>query len=481
MNWPPGRTSRDSGSLSVVAACVEREAVMRRRFTLILVLAFAVGLLVPGAASAAEDWVIADSGAVTLTGDHTGSILILADGVSLDCDGYGVLGGSPTPLQHGVRIDANDVTVRNCHIGGFGYSGVFTHDTVGLILEGNTVHHNGSNGFGLYRAIGIAAVDNDAYGNGESGFKIRSTIDSTFTGNEAWLNGFAGFFVLGDEAIGPSSGNLFEGNTARQNDVGVSVLGSSGNTFHGNEVHHNTEGFSIWQSSDNTVEVNSIQHNVSIGIALGEGIANQIVGNAVHHNETGINVWRADHNLFRGNISSQNSGSGISIGASHNNLIEGNVASRNVSEDFAVGIGLWVGSSGNIIEGNVANQNSHEGIHVGVSSNSRVVDNSTMGNGRYGFYFGETSLNEVTGNRAVNNREAGFALWMSSDNTLADNEAVNNGDRKEGWGIGFKLSENSDGNVLTENRGRNNVECDAADWGTDNTWQDNDLNRWCTE
>lgn len=459
---------------------------MRARLTALVVLVFAVGLLVPGVASANGDWIIDDDDDVTLDDDYSGSILIVADGITFDCAGNQVTGGGID--QQGIRIYADNVTVRNCSISGFGRSGVFTAETVGLTLEGNTVFDNGADGFGLYVSDGITATGNEAHDNTYSGFKIRSTTNSVFADNESWSNGFAGFFVAGDEAVGPSSGNLLTGNTSHQNSVGISVEGSSGNVFEGNEIYDNGDGVFLGHSDGNTLISNDSVRNGSSGFGLFLSNENHLEGNVAEHNGfLGVVLTASSFNTLLGNQSVGNVEYGFALWAEwdelaedwikpHDNVLMGNRAVLNGSAGF-----VTTRAHDNIFDGNHAINNLNwTGFWFGESEGNTVVNN-TARNNRSGFQFLDAHGHEVRGNSAVSSTERGFVLWGSSDNTLSGNSAVNNGDRDEGWGVGFELGDGSSGNVVTGNRGNNNVSCDAADWGTSNTWQDNDFKTWCTE
>ena len=79
-------------------------------------------------------WVVTTD--TTLTGDFSGSIIVNASDVTLDCAGYSIVGpgydiadpydpDAEPDIQAGVVVEAgaNGVTVENCFISGFNTSG----------------------------------------------------------------------------------------------------------------------------------------------------------------------------------------------------------------------------------------------------------------------------------------------------------------------------------------------------------------------
>ena len=101
----------------------------------------------------------------TLTENHEGNIIIGADDITLDCDGRMVLGSGL-----GFGIDLNDrtgVTVKNCHVEGFG---------AGFGIQGsasnNTLRNN------MAKDNGLIAL------RGGSGFQVSGS-NNTFEENSA--------------------------------------------------------------------------------------------------------------------------------------------------------------------------------------------------------------------------------------------------------------------------------------------------------
>lgn len=80
----------------------------------------ALAICAPLASAAAAPMVIeADT---TLSGPHAGSIVVAADGVTLDCAGH-MVQGDGTELD-GISIEGDDVTVRDCYADHFTRNGI---------------------------------------------------------------------------------------------------------------------------------------------------------------------------------------------------------------------------------------------------------------------------------------------------------------------------------------------------------------------
>ena len=100
----------------------------------------------------------------TLTEDHTGSIVINADNVTLDCAGFTVTG---LPGEQGIHVDGrDDVTIRNCR--------------VTMALNGIAV-----TGFSERTLV----TDNTALGNANAGIAADDAVDTRIVGNSTTGNG----------------------------------------------------------------------------------------------------------------------------------------------------------------------------------------------------------------------------------------------------------------------------------------------------
>ena len=178
-------------------------------------------LLVSAPAFADTNGTLTVSTDTVLSQTHHGDVVIVADDVTLDCNGHSIFG---VGLNMGILLDERTrVTVKNCHVHGFVH-GIFLSQASNNILMGNTVNHN------------------------DFGFALASSAANQFVGNTANHNTFAGF------APGASSGNAFTGNTANNNGRnGFEIhLGSDNNTFTDNTANENgVFGIALNASSHN--------------------------------------------------------------------------------------------------------------------------------------------------------------------------------------------------------------------------------------
>jgi len=215
----------------------------------------------------------------TLTQDHIGSIIIDADGITLDCGGFTVSG---TGSGNGIALDnKTGVTVKKCNVEGFNHGfriddsnyNTFTQNisenNFGFPLHGfrisdsnhntftqNISEHNGEFGFGITNSDNNTFSQNISGNNGEFGwgFGIAFSDNNTFTQNISEHNGEFGF------RISDSDGNTFTENTSSGNGVnGFLVTGTSTlNAFRENEGFGNgifdaedqTGMDNIWEDND---------------------------------------------------------------------------------------------------------------------------------------------------------------------------------------------------------------------------------------
>jgi parallel beta-helix repeat protein len=196
----------------------------------------------------------------TLTSDHVGNIVIVADNVTLNCARHLVSGDGG-----GVGIDvlANGVSVANCRVQAFD-TGIQTTSDATHILT-NDVAHNGE-GIRLSGATNATVSRNTASQNEFWGIiAAEGTSGAAITTNSANHNGLIGI------ALNTATGNHVSDNSATQNgDTGLDSLLSSGNQILNNAAMHNgNTGFGFESASGNTVIGNSATNNGTPGNGCG--------------------------------------------------------------------------------------------------------------------------------------------------------------------------------------------------------------------
>lgn len=185
----------------------------------------ALGTPSTAAASTGKLFITRDT---ALTQDHTGHIVIAADGVKLDCAGRTIT--SPSPGSGiGISIDhKRGVEVRNCNVTGF-----------------------------------------------ERGVWLRGLSSSRLTNNRADGN-FVGFFL---ETINPASNNALEENEATRNAVGFFLLEVNESNFRRNRVNGNSIGFEIEAAHNNMLSENEANGNEWWGFGLFASANNTMIKN----------------------------------------------------------------------------------------------------------------------------------------------------------------------------------------------------------
>jgi parallel beta-helix repeat protein len=293
---------------------------MRRAAYVLSVVVLILGLA--GTATADTSGTLVITSDTTLTGDHHGPIVIEADGVTLDCDGFRVVGPSADPsVQDGIVLETRtSVTIRNCVVEGFprgilvanssettvednrlvgnGDNGLYLNNSFGSVVIGNVATGNSGSGYG--GDFGWSTFEgNIATGNGAHGFDMTRSSHNTFRRNVVTDNGGHGFKIFDD-----TDWNVFDRNRASRNGMtGFLMYGGfdfnqdyqlappDHNTFSRNEVIGNGEGgiYFVDEAADNLVQANVVMSNREFGIAVLNSVRNRVTFNVACRNE----IWDA--------------------------------------------------------------------------------------------------------------------------------------------------------------------------------------------
>jgi parallel beta-helix repeat protein len=214
-------------------------------------------------------------------------LVLGADDVTLDCDGYRIIGG----VGGGVKAeDRAGLHIRNCHVEG----SIELRDTIGAYVEhntadaidvvdgvGDTVRDNEVGGAEM-TGYGVRFVDNHMPGPDAvllvfgtagrvSGNDIHGTIELDGTAHRIDSNDLRGGYMLVED----TRGGRIEYNRLWDSVYGVSVLDASHNRFVGNEVEDSENfGFLFWGgggSSHNLLRDNEAEDNADVGFWLDYG------------------------------------------------------------------------------------------------------------------------------------------------------------------------------------------------------------------
>jgi len=266
-----------------------------------------------------------------LTEDHHGNIVIGANGVELDCDGFDVVGSGS-----GLGILLNNKTnviVKRCNVSNF-FDGFRLQNSDANTLEANTAENNSRFGFFLL-------FDSDA---------------NTLQQNTGRNNGLDGFGLDRN-----CSDNFLEGNTARDNArAGYTVnFSSSNNTLVENNAENNLGGgFSVASFSENNIlRQNTARNNGGNGFGL--GVPPRLPAN---------------NNILDGNTAKNNDGHGFLISISSGNTFINNRAKNNAADGF-----FLRNSGGNTLEANKARLNGAFGYRDEFTANT-YLDNECKDN-----------------------------------------------------------------------------------------------------
>lgn len=267
----------------------------------------------------------------TLEADHAGSVVIAADGVTLNCAGFEIFGRQPEDFRQtvfgaGIEIHGHrDVTIENCDVNGFEI------------------------GIGLWQAH-QNTIRNNSIGDSLAGIWIMQSDDNTVSKNT--LPG-GQWHTRGSIVLSKSRRNTIENNEA----TWISLDRSHRTVVQGNRAG----GLRLLRADDNTVLDNEVR-NLSLDRADGNSIAANS-GDIVYLSRS------VDNDLER------NTASQFTItGKSNENRLQQNVAS-----DGRIGFTIRGGSNGNVLKGNRA-VDTRVGFHLGKAANNTFEANETTGN-----------------------------------------------------------------------------------------------------
>jgi len=214
-----------------------------------------------------------------------------ADNVTVDLNGFSLLGNNDAWSGICVYGTRTNVTLKNGSVTAWGNAGVWADGGKQLVLEHLQCNQNKSSAGGVYALNTLQCIIKDcqALGNGGKGFYVNqgSLIEGCTVGNNAnWgiylsddcvvkdclvLSNFSGGISLGNR-------NDVEHNTCNGNGTGIYAPGNDCR-IEGNQCLFNTQGFNI-SGTENVVVRNFArnQNFLSDGYILGNG---NVVGNMI--------------------------------------------------------------------------------------------------------------------------------------------------------------------------------------------------------
>ncbi len=274
----------------------------------------AAAALTVTAAQAAPLVIEADT---TLAGHHQGSIVIAADGVTLDCDGHMVQGDDTEAI--GIDVRGHDVTLVRCTVDRFTENGIAARDVDRLTL----------NQVGASRTdIGVR-ID-----RGEGHVIDRAYV--TTSRQALWANDFRDSAFRGITAD-TMSGHGIVLHRAVDSELSDSLVLRAGGW-----------GVVLWQGFRTTLRAVEVNEGANRGIYVGATAATRIEDCVTRWNgHNGIGLHRTTLATAVGNQSSGNGKRGINVSQSTTATLEGNATAANAEAGFGVWQSAVVQGAGN--------------------------------------------------------------------------------------------------------------------------------------
>lgn len=231
---------------------------------------------------------------VRLLGDLYGSagLIINADNVTVDLNGFALIGRSSGSPGINVLVTVHNLQVRNGALRNWIGSGLDATDARNGVLEGVSAYLNG--GHGLAVGDGWTVSRCAAEENGDDGINVGQ--GSTVSHCTALNNSGAGFSV--------GHGSAVDSCAARDNDQNGFQVGGNSIVRHCTASQNTSNGFQV--TSLSLVENNNATMNGDDGIRV-TGERSRIDSNHVGQNDAGIRAGNTDiRNLFVRNTASAN-------------------------------------------------------------------------------------------------------------------------------------------------------------------------------
>lgn len=290
-----------------------------RSFSTAAIAAAALATAALATAARAEPLVVdADT---TLSAPHAGSIVVTADGVTLDCAGQPVLGDDTEDI--GIDVQADDVTVVGCVVDRFAVAGISAVDVDRVRLQG----------------VGASRSDIGVRIRGGSGHVIDGAYVTT---------GHIGVFVndvrettaAGVVADGIDGGGIRFWRTVDSELSDALVIGATG------------RGISMWDGYRSTLRDSRVQDCGDRGIYVGAMARSRVERNESHHNaHNGIGLHQSTQVTAEGNLSSANGGLGLNVSQSTCTHLVDNTTRNNGRAGFGQWLSPVLDGSGNVAEG----------------------------------------------------------------------------------------------------------------------------------
>ena len=260
-------------------------------------------------------------------------------------------------------------------------------------FSGNNIYDIG----GVGAAISLVASSNNAVtGNqlhdaGKGVYLSGASTNNTVTGNVAKGNSDSGFLAIGSTAVN----NTFTGNVSDSNVANGFYIETSGNTVSGNTATNNDTGITMFSGSRNVITGNNVDTSVNNGIVLLYAAENIVSDNRIRSSGTeGIYI----------------SGSGGSV--ANNNTISDNRIEASGGATLNNGIYLaGADSDSNTIQDNTITDTSCTTNCYAINITTSGSDNTVLAGNAFSTTSGTATINDSgTGTKYVNQTKTANSL-----------------------------------------------------------------------
>jgi parallel beta-helix repeat protein len=320
----------------------------------------------------------------TLTDNIYGTITIQKPRITLDGDGYSVIGAwsgfgvfveymagvtvknlQVKAFMNGILIGySSDVTVEGNTVSDC-YRGIFLARSYHCTVKGNSVSMCASNGIRLYVSHSNIVKENTVWYN-NYGIYLRFSNRNTVKENTISENAYGAYFSSAHD-------NCLKMNHFQENIVAMQSFYSTGNRITLNTVEDNEHGLTLCDGSNNNViHKNTVVDNdlsitypwPSSGIYLQICSGNEVLENTVNSNQFGFWFWLATDNMIKENTISENDlGFRIETGSDGNTFHTNNIIDNTIQVEDE-GINTWDngGGEGNYWSDYTGSDLDHDGV-----------------------------------------------------------------------------------------------------------------------
>ena len=416
----------------------------------------------------------------TLTSNLTcnGTALTIgADNITLDGNGYSIVGNGST-YYYGVYDNGHtNVTVKNTKFDNFTIAISFVNNSNNCIAFNNTINNSKKAGIHVNDSINVNISYNHIYdtvwdssGSDDRGFCDLNDEDTESNilicySNNTTINHNYMKSSLSTSGIGNHDGA----------EAGITIRYSNYTTASYNTLYNTGDnyGFRIYYTNHDNYTYNLVNgtpdgttQNTNDGFIVLTNYSNFSHNTIFGGSEWGIFMSPGpgnSHNnyIYNNTIYNINYVGIRIINNNYNNTVDSNTI-YNVGD---VGIDIAMNSQNNTVKNNIIHD-SNKGIGVGydpyhpnsgLNINNRIINNIVYSNNN-GIYLDSSASNNIIINNTANyNKIDGIRLEHSSNNIITNNNGSNN----KIDGIRLEYSSN---NIITNNNGSNNGEWGVVLW-----------------